>query len=227
MSSFARWRSWHRWAGLIVLAPICVVAATGFLWNHEKTLGLKQEHGEGMEKPYSGGMSESPLAARSGTWSEHGAAIDAALLAARDVWKKDVPLDRVELKHEAASGLVVKVKAIESANVVPEEIVWSVAQSQIIGRKGAPGEGTDWAKIVHDLHTGKFFSKSLGYFWSDSASLTILFLGFSGVILFVVPILKRRGNRQRRVDLPVRRRPLDDVPLTARTAPQRLAAEEV
>ena len=209
MSNYARYRDLHLWVGLLLLAPTTVIAVTGLLWNHERTLGLKPrppaEHAaisttgsslsQGEASPAEGLVS--PLTVAAGEWRTHAAAIDAALAAGRDAWGADAPLERIELRQEPGMGLVVKVKVPEERGWEPHELVWSVAAGRIVERKGDPAEGTDWAKLVHDLHTGKFFSRQFGFLWSDAGAAAILFLGATGVILYVWPLLKKRSKRQR------------------------------
>jgi hypothetical protein len=203
MSNYARYRDWHLWTGLILLIPMSVIATTGFLWNHEQSLGLKQD-GQKAGRPHNGRVSDTTgrqsaphLVAVPGGWSDHATAIDAALAEAHREWGGKVGLERIELKDEPGYGLVVKVKAPEDAGVRPYEIVWSASDGRVIEKKGDPQAGTDWAKVVHDLHTGKFFSKSYGFLWSDSSALAILALAVTGLVLYLIPVLKKRAKRQR------------------------------
>lgn len=198
MSNYARYRDWHMWIGLVLLVPLSVIATTGLLWNHEQSLGLKGAHESPLATdpaaiagpPQSAAM----LVAAPHTWTEHAGAVESALSAAALEWGGEIPLERIELKAEPGQGVVVKVKAPEEADVQPYEIVWSASSNAIIERKGAPQQGRDWAKLVHDLHTGKFFSRRLGFLWSDSGALAILALGATGVVLYLIPVLKKRGK---------------------------------
>jgi hypothetical protein len=220
MPNYSTYRTFHLWMGLILLVPMSVIAATGILWNHEKTLGLKGKEGyaekpEKAQRQRSQASAESPALTLGGNpWREQEGAVAAALAAARETWTADAPIERIELRNEPGLGPVVKVKIMESAGLEgPEEIVWSVAAAQIVERKGDPRDGMDWAKLVHDLHTGKFFSKNLGFLWSDSSALSILLLGITGVVLYVLPIFKKRANQKKRAGagqegLPVAPRPL-------------------
>lgn len=198
MSNYARYRDWHMWIGLVLLIPLSVIATTGFLWNHEKSLGIKPEigHERTHEKTSANNDAAASLVSSPGAWNAHSQSIDAALAAARQQWGQDVPLERIELKDEPGLGLVVKVKAPEESGVRPYEIVWSANSETILERKGDPQAGTDWAKVVHDLHTGKFFSKRFGFIWSDSSALAILALSFTGLILYLIPVLKKRAKRK-------------------------------
>ena len=87
-------------------------------------------------------------------------------------------------------------KASEDSPVRPYEIVWSAGAGRVLERKGDPKAGVDWAKVVHDLHTGKYFSRRYGFLWSDGGALAILALGVTGVVLYLIPVLKRRAKRK-------------------------------
>lgn len=218
MSNYARYRDWHKWIGLILLLPLAVIATTGFLWNHEKTLGIKRMEPAASPHATAGqenaaAATESCLKATPGMWNDHAAAIEAALAAAQQEWGDQVPLERIELKHEPGQGLVVKVKIPENAALRPEEIVWSVSAAQVVERKGDPHAGTDWARVVHDLHTGKFFSRQYGFLWSDSSALAILALGLTGVVLYLIPVLKKSAKRKKSGRRPV---PPSDGPVPAK-----------
>jgi len=221
MSNYARYRDWHMWIGLILLLPMSVIAATGFLWNHEKTLGIKVEqpekyHKQEPESPPTNAGDAVALVSHPSAWQDHADVVTAALAEARNEWGSDVPLERIELKSEPGMGLVVKVKASEESDIRPYEIVWSANAGRIVERKGDPKAGTDWAKIVHDLHTGKFFSRQYGFLWSDSSALAILALGVTGVVLYAIPALKKRAKKQK-ASVPVTVRPaLPRTPVIAR-----------
>lgn len=193
-SSYAKFRDFHLWVGLILMIPTTVIALTGFLWNHEKSLGIKREHKSPRSKSAGEDMA---FLSNAGAWKDHQAGLDAALVAAQATWGSDVPLDRIELKNEPGAGMVVKVKADEESGVIPYEIVYSLALGEVIERKGDAAAGVDWAKIVHDLHTGKFFSRSAGFLWSDAGASAILFLGGTGLVLYLIPIFKKQAKRRR------------------------------
>jgi|GEM_PF-2397740 len=220
MANYARWRDIHLWVGLILLLPVTVIAATGFLWNHEKSLGIKKEPAaaqQKVKKPHGHQQPErvtAGLSADSSHAMEHGAmheslkagaraedylpALNAAIAASQETWGPETGYERIELRNEPGYGLVVKVKVPEDSGMVPEEIMWSVAEERVVMRRGDPKAGMDWAKLVHDLHTGKFFSRNYGYFWSDSGAIAILLLGGTGLVLYVLPFLKKRANRKKR-----------------------------
>jgi hypothetical protein len=215
MASYARYRDIHLWTGLILMIPVTVIATTGFLWNHEKVLGIKKNKPlksarQEASTVLSGSLDapvEPSLRVRSGLWQEQAASVESALVAAREAWGADATIEKIELKHEPDYGLVVKMKVPEDSRLEPEEIVWSAVDQAVISGKNIPKEKkggkadaaeTDWAKLVHDLHTGKFFSKNWGFLWSDSGATAIILLAVTGLILYALPFLKKRNNRRRR-----------------------------
>ncbi|GIX04086.1 MAG: hypothetical protein KatS3mg113_1092 [Planctomycetaceae bacterium] len=215
MSSYARFRDWHLWMGLLALLPMMVIAITGLLWNHEKTLGLKRTEainpGDKKEyKPVRQGEERAaephpPLPeqvlqsqANDEVMAAYAQALAAACQAARDYWPTTIALERIEFRG-GPEELWVKLKAAVEQPGVPYELVWSSRSAQIVEVKGGkqPGQaGYNWAKLVHDLHTGRFFSRQYGYLWSDTAALAILGLGMTGVVLYVIPFWKRHRKRQ-------------------------------
>lgn len=201
MPKYKTFRDFHLWAGLILLIPILVIAVTGFLWNHEKALGLKpEEYRRNRSAKKKTQLKPANLTASPETWTAHAPNIEAALLASKQEWGKEVPIERIELKQEPDLGVVVKVKASREAGVRPEEIVWSVEDQMIVEKKGDPAKGTEWNKVVHDLHTGKFFSDRFGFLWSDSGALALVLLGVTGIVLYVIPLRKRMAKRRKTPD---------------------------
>jgi hypothetical protein len=218
MSMYPKFRDFHLYVGLALMVPVMIISATGIGLNHEKALGLKKELPKpkkekrehykqpkanepdaadvAMIHPVSLGK-EKPLAerltTRSSLLSDNATAIDGALAAARETWG-DVPLDHVQLKDEPGYGLVVKVKVPEHSNLVPEEIIYSVAAKEVVMRRGEKGEGYPLHKIIHDLHTGKIFSKDYGVLWSDISAGSILMLSMTGLVLYLIPIWKKRNK---------------------------------
>jgi hypothetical protein len=108
----------------------------------------------------------------------------------------------VELKFEPGLGMVVKVKARRESRAEPEELLWSLAEHRWAPHpdddpRTAGFGGIHWSKVVKDLHTGKFFSKSYGYWWSDASAASILVLSLTGVVLYAIPLIKKAGKKRR------------------------------
>ncbi|WP_425615706.1 PepSY domain-containing protein [Anatilimnocola sp. NA78] len=208
MSLYPKFRDVHLWVGLILLIPMALIAGTGVMLNHERLLGLKptyekKEKGDKVEKDKAEkaakpkkSVSPTEFVAKPNSWQEHSADINLALAEGAKIWG-DVPLERMELKNELGHGLLVKVKVHRDYMADgPEEIVWSVNEQAIVEKKGDPKAGMNWGKFVHDLHTGQVFSRSYGYFWSDVSGIAILALGLTGVVLYVIPLVKKAGKKK-------------------------------
>lgn len=236
MAMYPKIRNLHLWAGLAVLVPTIVIAASGIGLNHERALGLKPTKEKKPEKSrrppetavadMSATSSHSSLVATEVTWKQYDTAISAALATARLTWG-EVPLERIELKQEPGEGVVVKVKASsvtsKQMSDEPEEIIWSVSKNTLVPMHHetyvkADG-GTNWAKVCKDLHTGKFFSKSVGFLWSDLAALALILLSFTGLVLYIIPIVKKRAAKKRAALAgPIAKRPMPVVPPIPRAA---------
>lgn len=217
MSSYKSFRDIHLWVGLILLVPIGVIATTGFLWNHEKALGIKKEMKR--HKPV-GEPVVNTLSAEPGLWQSHATAIDGALAMASSTWGAETPVERVELKHEPGYGLIVKVKATKESMAMPEEIVWSVQDGAVVDMHGDMAAGRDWAKLVHDLHTGKFFGDKFGFLWADSGAIALGALGLTGVVLYLIPIFKKRAKKSKAAIAP--RKPVSASALELARRPARV-----
>lgn len=212
---YATYKTFHNWLGLFLLLPIMLTSLTGILWMHEKTLGIKSEGEKPMKMSKAigvvSGEEENSNAVAFALWTpdtmlaeNNLQAMQLAISAAKEVWgDANIELSRIELKDDERLGRIVKLVSKHESADLPHELSWSIAEESIVDRKGGPklanGQGgTDWAKVVHDLHTGKWFSANFGFLWSDLGALAILFLGITGVILYAMPIMKKRENRKKR-----------------------------
>jgi hypothetical protein len=135
------------------------------------------------------------LTSRPTLLADHAAAFAGALRAARDAWG-DAPLEHVQLKEEHEYGLVIKIKAFEHSGLTPKEFIYSVADGEVVMKKGEQGSGYPLHKIIHDLHTGKVFSKDYGVLWSDISAMSILLLSGTGLVLYGIPIWKKRNKKK-------------------------------
>ena len=197
MSLYPKFRDVHLYAGLAVLIPVVAISATGVMLNHkpwlasmggiptkyEDKMAERDEHGKTATNADAGNFR-----ATNDAWREHASSIDLAVARAREAWGgQDVPLDRIELKNEQGM-MVIKVKAAKAARARPEEFVFGVNGQELVETEH---EG-DWIK---DLHTGKIFSASYGYFWSDVAGGVLVLLSITGLVLYVIPLMKKRRKK--------------------------------
>lgn len=213
MSLYPKFRDVHLWVGLILLIPMGLIALTGVFLNHEKLfVGKPEMRGDKkkMEKKEMAAMPSSeaqstmvaksleslPLSLKDNPVQSHALAMEGALQAARETWGAEAALDRIELKQEGKETLIkVKVKYLSKKAEDPEEIVWSTASQQIAYTKGGAKDGFELKKFMHDLHTGAIFSKEYGFFWSDLSGIAILALGLTGVVLYVIPLMKKARKK--------------------------------
>jgi hypothetical protein len=206
---YATYKTIHNWLGLFLLAPIILTSMTGVLWMHEKSLGLKPSsvskgNGTYSDPIQSVSQSRGQLTIASALSPENLEAITCAMAEAKNLWgSNDIEIEKFEIKNDPEFGMIVKVVSYQKTKETPYEFSLSIASKEIVSRKGGPrlanGQGgTDWAKIVHDLHTGKFFSNDFGFLWSDLGAGAIVLLGVTGVVLYVLPILKKSANQKRR-----------------------------
>lgn len=253
MALYPKFRDVHLYLGLALLLPMLVIAATGILLNHEKTLGLKpdQQQTKNRQAKMQGEQSRDQpgqtirkqsrttgaptlqLASGAAVWTAQEPALNAALEAALERWG-DTPLEKIELKHEERYGLVVKVKALEHSPLQGAELFWSVAQQQpVLWKERAPApvqidaagaQRVDWAKVVMDLHTGKIFGAAYGWLWSDLTAAAILVLGISGLVMYGITWSKKRAGRRRQAQA-ARAVPVNSRPLAPASAPTSPAVE--
>ena len=182
---YPKFRQVHLYGGLVVLVPLIVLAATGILLNHAERLGLKPpKYGQCPDMDTAERIAAEFVASPK-AWEEHTAQVERALEAATKQWGQ-VPLEHVQIKNERGCGLVVKIKARGQLPAGPErELVWSVSEQRVLAGAG----GRNW---LVELHTGRVLSSRLGFIWSDLAAGTLLVLSVTGLVLYLIPILRKR-----------------------------------
>jgi uncharacterized iron-regulated membrane protein len=178
-------RKWHSWGGVLMSLLILLVAITGFLLNHKDYL----LHGQRKEGPT--GLLTSTTHLDSLPIS-----FERAMEIARGHFG-DVPLEKIELKDEHG-WLAYKVSRGHGQEVLVDARTGKASTKYGIALQ-AKGESTlNWAKIVDDLHTGKFFG-SIGSLVVDLTSGTLVALTLSGIYLWGVPLLRKRQNARTRL----------------------------
>jgi uncharacterized iron-regulated membrane protein len=192
----AAFRKWHTWLGIGAALFILAAALSGIVLNHKKAvfaaLGLEKEMPRTARE-------KSGQAARFSTETGFAAAAispERVLAAARERFG-DVPLERIELKHERGE-LVYKIKQTGGDELwVNADTGAAFVKNEYRKTKTGPGgvsdAGVDWGRLILDVHTGKIggpFGKAL----MSAAALVLLFLTGSGVCLWLKPLLVRRRN---------------------------------
>jgi len=184
-----KFREWHSWGGLFLSGFIIVVAITGIMLNHKDLFF----HGKEEDGP-------SGLLASTTDLSTIPVTFDAAMQKARDHFG-DAPLEKIELKDERGD-LIYKVVQGKGQEIIID--AHSGEMRSKYGVKLTPGQdgetktaSLNWAKIVEDLHTGKFLGAG-GRLVVDLTSLTIIALTVTGIYLWGVPYLRKRKSQKHR-----------------------------
>lgn len=200
----ARYRRWHKWAGVTAGLFLLVMGATGIVLNYKQPifakLGIESKRGERDASPLPALQPTNDVALATGAGVTGGVVDFAGALAlARAEWG-DVPLDRVEIRAERdtvtfrfrnGDGAEFWVDAADGRHLVK-------GAYERIGKPdkdGAVTRTTDWGKILIDLHTGRIgggFGKAV----ISIVAALLLFLSLSGFYLWLKPLLIRRHGSQ-------------------------------
>lgn len=201
----AQLRQWHKWGGLIAGVFLIVVGASGIVLNYKKpiftALGLERDAQEfkaagKKEKPAKSEATPTKFTTANGLAAAT-VTVDQALTLARETWG-DVRLERIELKEEHGE-LVYKIKERGGAELWVNAATGNhFIKGEYERVKAKPGgevtaRTTDWGKILIDLHTGKIGGE-VGKAIMSLAALLLLLLTFSGIYLWLKPLLIRREN---------------------------------
>jgi uncharacterized iron-regulated membrane protein len=187
----AKFRKWHTWTGLLAALFILVVAASGIILNYKKPIFTAL------------GLEARPVKQEAKKTVAHNdvASLPVSFAQALDLSEREMGLgsvERVELKREAgtwiykirrAGGRELWIDGVTGATFTKGEYTKAVMDS---GGKPRAG-GTDWGKLVLDLHTGKIGGET-GKAIMTIAAVVLLFLTLSGVYLYAKPLLIRRRN---------------------------------
>lgn len=211
-----KFRQWHTWGGLAAGLFLLIVGATGVVLNYKKpiftALGLERAEAE-RGKVIKSGQSAAVSAFTTATGlAAAGVSSERALALAREAWG-EVPLERIELKHEHGA-LVWKIKNRHGAELFVNATTGASLLKGDYEKLGPPGpdgqpvKSFDWGKLLLHLHTGQIGGEA-GKAVMSLAAVLLLFLTGSGIYLWLKPLLIRRRNATARA---------------ATAAPQRAAA---
>lgn len=181
-------RKYHTWLGVGLTGFIVLIAATGIYLNHKVTFNAVL--------PLPAKPAGPPLLTTATDPAALPVGVAAALAAARDRYG-DVPVEKVELKAEGGRlAVLVKTAAGELA-VVPGPDGPAAMPADEYEAAERQARGTNWGKIIKDLHTGKVAGLA-GKLTADFTAVVLAALCATGVYLWAVPLLrKRRSARQR------------------------------
>lgn len=215
-------RKYHTWLGLAMTAFIVVIALTGIYLNHKDLFKGQVGKPKPSEAAKAGdgkpARSEPPPEATDGlTTATDLDALPVTFSQAMAVCRDrlgEQPVERIELKNEKGR-LVYKVKTASGELVVDAGSGEATEKPRDKGKKAegtqyAPvvqtaeeyekeqkGGGTDWGKLIKDLHTGKVGGLA-GKLLVDLTALILVVLCLTGVYLYVVPWLRKRRSARLR-----------------------------
>ncbi len=175
---FKHWKTLHSYTGLIFGIIILVISVTGFILVDEDKFGLKDQP-----------ITFAPLVA----WYDN-----------MPEMKKDYK-EREVVTLYTSDGKPVEVASDHGAILVAEaEDRWVKADESVMGfavtkkafaKTEAPkAKPLHWAKVMDDLHTGKFFGGWLNLLYYITA-LSLVFFVLSGVYLWYKPWAQKRARK--------------------------------
>ncbi|MEM0983328.1 MAG: PepSY domain-containing protein [Planctomycetota bacterium] len=169
-----RWsRSWHRWAAVLSALPVVVILATGVILQLKKDVAWIQ--------PPSAKGSERELGPSIG--------FDAILDAARTVEEAGIDswadVDRLDVRPDKG---MVKVRGVSRWEVQVDTATGEVLQ--VAYRR---------SDLIESIHDGSFFAGDVTKLWVFlPAGAALLLLWISGVYLWLLPVVTRAMNKNRR-----------------------------
>lgn len=193
-------RSWHRYAGVGLALLLVVIALTGILLNHRDWLpgapaaAMRPAKGKARLTP---SLDTAPLLP-----------LTDALAIAKAKLGADTPVDSIALS-QGHDGLAWTFKSQRSANpgfeLTVDAKTGETALKTTTGLRTTAADGQtsfNWSRLAMDLHTGKFWSRTLGpWLFSDLAAVGLLLLTVSGLCLWAVPAWRRRKFRKQTAPL--------------------------
>ena len=198
----AQIRRWHTWAGLGAGFLLLFSGITGILLNYKQPLfaklGIELKKGERDVTPLPPSKSSAQVSFTTDAGISGGTVDFAAALAlARKEWG-DVALERAEVRVER--GLVsYRFRRNGGAELwidAADGTCLAKGEYERIGKSGVggvPTRTTDWGRLLMDLHTGKI-GGATGKAVMSCGGLVLVLLVFSGVYMWVKPILLRRAR---------------------------------
>jgi uncharacterized iron-regulated membrane protein len=200
----ARFRRWHKWAGIIAGLFLLVMGATGIILNYKQPifakLGIESKRGDRDASPLPTSHPTNEVALTTGGITGGTVNFAGALALARAEWG-DASLERIEIRSSDETvtyrfrnedGAEFWVDAADGRHLVKGEY-------ERIGKPDKDGKvarSTDWGKILIDLHTGRIgggFGKAL----ISCVAALLLFLSLSGFYLWLKPLFVRLGAKRR------------------------------
>jgi len=178
-----RVRSWHKWVGLISAVFLMILAGTGFLLAIKGRVDwIRPATQKGTKMPSLVGSISLEVAAKS--------AVSVGipeLASVRDI-------DRFEYHTDKNIFKILSVKGYHEVQV-----------DGATGKVLSVGKRND--QLIEDIHDFSFFSSFLHQWWLPVVALGLLALACSGLLIYTIPVLRRRKFERENPDL--RKRPPD------------------
>lgn len=178
----------HGWLGVIVLPWVIVIGFTGLFLNHENLF---------IDVLAPEGYDEAQFDAWPGAKPE--TVEEARALAARLYPREDLTLDGDKTYHgreaaifdAAGTQVIVALKTGHYWIKTDFTRTTHAPDGQLLDRK------IYWEAIFKRLHVRGWLSRTFGTWFADITATAMIVFGLSGIVLFLVPRLRRRQNRKR------------------------------
>ena len=198
-------RQWHNYMGIAAALFLIVVGGTGVFLKYKKNIhpalgvGKISAPTHRQENPDHKVVSDPPAVLQASTATQLAVSFAQALEIAGKRWGQE-PLEMIQLKNERGR-LVYKIKQSEGEELWVDALSGVASDKREFEKRSAAMTGatvgTDWGKLLLDLHTGKIAGEA-GKVVMTAAAVLLLFLSFSGVYLWVSPVW-RKFQRKRAV----------------------------
>ncbi|KZN44078.1 hypothetical protein N475_08190 [Pseudoalteromonas luteoviolacea DSM 6061] len=162
-------RSIHKWAGIIVALPLLVILVTGIL------LLVKKEF-DFIQPPSAKGKTSQPTI----TFEHILAAAQSVEMAQISSWDD---INRLDVRP--AKGIT----KVRSHNSIEIQIDSHTGQVLQVAKRNY--------EFIESLHDGTFFEKNANLWLMLPVSLILLFMVFTGFVMFYQPFRTKKRNKQR------------------------------
>ena len=172
----------HKWAGIVLALLVALVSVTGFLLLVKKDFAWLQPPTE------RGGAAETaadflPIDAIFAAAAAHAAATGT------DGFAELSDIDRVDFRPGRG---IHKIRSKATAGGAPLEIQVDAVTGEVLA-----GPGVRRSDLIERIHDGSFFGDWAHGWLMPAVAIGLLLLTFSGLWIWMEPIVKRRSRRRR------------------------------